>query len=273
MLLSHQAPVLPLKRWRPRSFSGLALCLGTIAPDLEFILRMDNDWVISHTLAGQVYFTIPLVLVLHLLLSRLALPFWLPRLPLGPPLHLEELQALDSPRDFGAWTRVAVSGFIGGVTHVLLDAVTHGNHSGWLVPYVPFLRTPVDLAGHLPLHDVLQIVLSLVLAPAACASWRGIARDRLLWHWRGGTPPPAVRLAPPRSRPALVFLMACAAVGFVVGVTSRPGAAPLAAYELGVFGSIAFGFYAFLVLPAVDRLLRAGERTPLARPAAAADEA
>jgi len=42
MIPSHQAPVIPLKRWRPHWFSGLALVLGTLAPDLVFILRLDQ---------------------------------------------------------------------------------------------------------------------------------------------------------------------------------------------------------------------------------------
>lgn len=42
-LLSHQAIVLPLKlRW-PARFSGLALVIGSMAPDFEFIFRMTDD--------------------------------------------------------------------------------------------------------------------------------------------------------------------------------------------------------------------------------------
>src|SRR5215813_9115 len=73
---SHQAPALALKMWRPRSFSGLALCLGSAAPDLEFILRLRHEWVVSHTLAGQLFFTVPLVMLLHRLATDLVLP-WL----------------------------------------------------------------------------------------------------------------------------------------------------------------------------------------------------
>src|SRR6185369_2971020 len=84
---SHQAPVLPLKLWKPHLFSGLALCLGAAAPDLEFVLRIDYDWIISHTFAGQIYFTVPLVLLLHAALTAVVLPWLLPLLPEGAPFY------------------------------------------------------------------------------------------------------------------------------------------------------------------------------------------
>ena len=37
---SHQAPVLPLKAWRPAWFSGLGLVLGSVTPDLVFIFSL-----------------------------------------------------------------------------------------------------------------------------------------------------------------------------------------------------------------------------------------
>ncbi len=78
---SHQAPALLLKRWRPAWFSGLGLVIGTMAPDLEFILRLQDNWVVSHTLAAQLYFTVPLTLVLYWLSVELVLPWLVPFLP------------------------------------------------------------------------------------------------------------------------------------------------------------------------------------------------
>jgi hypothetical protein len=273
MFLSHQAPVLPLKRLRPRLFSGLGLCLGTLVPDLEFILRLDNDWLVSHTLAAQSYLTVPAVLALYVLLVALALPYWLPRLPQGPPFHFDELHALRLPRDLGGWIRVAVSGFVGGLTHVLLDAVTHGNHSGWLVPYFPLLRASVSWAGDRPLYDLLQIVFNLWFGLGAWLSWQCIARRRLLWCWRGETPRPSVPREPAHRGRAVRVLAACAALGSLVGHHLRPGASAAEALEMTAFGAIAFGFYAFLALPAADRLQRAGVRALALRPPAAPDEA
>ena len=83
------------------------------------------------------------------------------------------------------WVGVACSAWVGGMSHVLLDAITHGNHSGWLVPILPVLRTPVPhLGGQAPLHDALQLWLTVAFALASLYMWRVIARDRLLWQWR-----------------------------------------------------------------------------------------
>jgi hypothetical protein len=72
-LLSHQAIVLPLKMRWPHRFSGLALCIGSMAPDLEFIGRMDDDWLISHTITAQFWFTVPLTMILVCLVSARAM--------------------------------------------------------------------------------------------------------------------------------------------------------------------------------------------------------
>jgi Domain of unknown function (DUF4184) len=273
MILSHQGPVLPLKRWKPRWFSGLGLCLGTVAPDLEFILRLDNDWIVSHTLAAQIYFTVPAVLILYALVVALALPFWLPRLPEGPPWHFDELHALRLPRGLASWARVGVSGLIGGLTHVLLDSVTHGNHSGWLVPHLPLLRVPIAFAGHLPLHDVLQIVLSLGLGVVAWGSWRQMAREGLLWQWLREPRRVEARADEAEARSTLAWFLGWAGVGMALGSTLRPSAGPWVALELGAYGGLAFAALAVMALPSGDRLRRFARRWNAVRAVAAPDEA
>ncbi|HEY6552676.1 MAG TPA: DUF4184 family protein, partial [Vicinamibacteria bacterium] len=159
------------------------------------------------------------------------------------------------------------SGYIGGLTHVVLDGVTHGNHSGWLVPYLPFLRAPVALAGGWPLHDVLQVVLSVWFAASACGSWRRIARDRLLWQWRGERPRPVVPVDKAWSRSALGWIVGCAAVGFVAGPAMRGAVGPSAAIDLAAFGALAFAFYGSLALPAAEVFVRMAWRATVVRPA------
>jgi hypothetical protein len=236
-LLAHQALVLPLKMRWPRRFSGLALCFGSMAPDLEFVARMTDDWRYSHTLAAQAWFTVPLTLVLVLLFTHLLVPTLLPYLREIPALRLHDLAALVPPRDARGWASVAVSGWIGGMSHVVLDGITHGNHSGWLVPLFPALRTPVPHFGsRVPLHDALQCWLTVLFALASLWLWRTIARDRLLWRWRAGTAcEPARR--PRASGMSLLLLCGIAAMqGGLVGRTLHAGARGKA---LGA--SIAFG--------------------------------
>jgi hypothetical protein len=184
-ILSHQALVLPLKMRWPRAFSGLALCIGSMAPDLEFIGRMTNDWLFSHTVSAQLWFSMPLTVGLTWLLTACVLPRLLPYVRDHLEWRLHDLAAIEVPHSSLAWARVAWSGWVGGLSHVLLDGITHGNHSGWLVPHFPLLRTPVPhFGGPVPLHDALQFWLTLLLAVVSVVLIRSIARRRLLWQWR-----------------------------------------------------------------------------------------
>jgi Domain of unknown function (DUF4184) len=255
---SHQAPALSLKIWRPAAFSGLALVLGSLAPDLEFILRLDRDWVVSHTFAAQLYFTVPLTLFLHGLLTGLVLPFMVPLLPAGPPLHLEGLHALRPLRSPREWAVAGVSAWIGGFTHVVLDGVTHGNHSGWALAFLPGLAMPIAHPfGSVPLHDVLHPSLSIFLAVATLQAWQGLVRNGQLWAWRGEVP----RERPPAShavrRRTLRFLTLASVAGAVLAPLLRRPESLYAAFEFALFGAIAFLLYGLVVTAAADRVLRA----------------
>jgi Domain of unknown function (DUF4184) len=227
---SHQAPALLLKRWRPGWFSGLGLVIGTMAPDLEFILRLQDDWVVSHTLAAQLYFTAPLTVVLYWLSVELVLPWLIPFLPSGAPLHLEGLAAIRRPRRV-PWVTVAFSGSIGGLTHIFIDGFTHGNHSGWAVALLPFLRWPIPGVG-LPIHDALQIVLSVGLGMATVALWRQSV---------AAAPIPAMASTPrpPEARSRLAgSLVIAAAAGVALARHVHPGAAGIGALALDAYGAV-----------------------------------
>jgi Domain of unknown function (DUF4184) len=237
-LLAHQALALPLKMKWPRHFSGLALCLGSMAPDLEFIFRLADDWIFSHTVSAQLWFTVPLVLVLHAVLTRISLPVLLPYVRDVSWIRLHDLAALRPAHSRAEWCRVAVSAWIGGFSHVVLDGITHGNHSGWLVPWFPVLRTPVPhLGGTAPLHDALQLWLTLGFGLACILMWRRIAAHRLLWCWNDLTPQPLPKR--PRTDGYLVLrvLAVCAGVGILVGA-SQPVHAPKATAAALAFGAI-----------------------------------
>lgn len=237
-LLSHQALVLPLKlRW-PQRFSGLALCIGSMAPDLEFIARMSDDWLFSHTLHAQLWFTLPVTVLLHWLLTAVLLPALLPYLRDHPGLRLHDLAALAPPRSSAEWLTVCISAVIGGASHVVLDGITHGNHSGWLVPWLPFLRTPVPHpGGEVPLHDALQLWLTIGLAIVTAVLWQYIARHRLLWRWRAQRARALPRQPREEGHRLLVAALLFAALGGACGL-GQQHPHPKAAAAAVAFGAI-----------------------------------
>jgi len=253
MIPSHPAPLLPLKLWKPAAFSGLALVLGAAAPDLEFVLQVQQDWVVSHTLLGQLVFTLPVVLALHALLTTLVFPWLVPLLPFGAPWHLEDLLRLRPAATLADGVRIGVSGLLGGLSHVVLDGFTHGTHSGWAVPYLPALATPVPMpSGPVPFHDVLHVTLTIVLGAWAVRMVRDGARRRLLAQWYPHERS-ATRMATPlQRRGALAYVAACAALGIAVGAArSREEWEWI---ELGAYGFLAFTFYGVTFGAALDRV-------------------
>jgi hypothetical protein len=251
-LLSHQAIVLPLKMRWPHLFSGLALCIGSMAPDLEFIGRMDDDWLFSHTIAAQLWFTVPITALLVWLVSAQLIPALLPYLPDHAWWRPHDLAAIRPPRTARAWARVALSAWIGGMSHIILDGVTHGNHSGWLVPWMPGLRTMVPhVGGAVPLHDALQFWCTIVFAIATLVLWRRMVRERSLWRWQqqGDEVVPVLPLAPmPRAHGVRIarVLGLMAALGAMAGHALREG-------EVGgsVLAGVAFGAIDFALVAAI----------------------
>ena len=52
--LAHQAPVLPIKARRPDRWDGLALVVGSMAPDLAYVVaRDDRHYFDGHRLQNQ----------------------------------------------------------------------------------------------------------------------------------------------------------------------------------------------------------------------------
>ena len=258
---SHQAPVIPLARSWPRTFSGLALVLGTLAPDLAFILPLDpGGSPVSHSLAGQLVLTVPLVLLLHFLLTALVLPWLLPHLPGGPPLHLHELARARPATGLAAQLRVAVSGLVGGLTHYFIDGFTHGDHSGWALAWLPWLATPVPYpGGRAPLHDALQLWLTLGLGALALVDWDRTAR-RLppAAHARRVTPAPLAA-----QRWVRVALVAAAVAGAALGPALRGAVGTPDALKLAAYGCVSFASAAALAGAFAERARQALARVRL----------
>jgi hypothetical protein len=159
---SHPLAVLPLKLWRPRWFDGVALVLGSAAPDLAYLVDGSGlpVWPFSHQPAGLVVFCLPLTLAGCRLVRRAA-PVVAAHLPAGGPFALRDYGALGRSRP--AWWITVLSALLGAASHLVLDG---------LEALVPAAENPGHVAGAL---------VMLVLAAV-------IGRRRLVRRWHGEAP-------------------------------------------------------------------------------------
>jgi membrane-bound metal-dependent hydrolase YbcI (DUF457 family) len=255
-----------LKAWRPRWFSGLGLVLGSLAPDLEFIVPVSKEMYVGHTILGQLVFTVPVALLLYLLSTDVVFPWIVSYLPRA----WWDLTALKSPRGM-AWAGVAFSAFAGGLTHIFLDGFTHNlPEGGWALAFLPWLGWGVPTPfGAVAFHDLLQVIATVLLGVMALRMWGRILDDRLLRIWRGGTVPLLESRAPRSATKLLRWLGAAASLGIAGALLGRPGMSVGQAVEFASYGLLD-GLALGVLLPAVAHRVTTGLRRSLPRRAAPA---
>jgi hypothetical protein len=145
-LLAHQAVVLPLAR--RRWFSGTALCIGSVAPDLEYLGGHRSPGV-GHTVLGMIV-TVPWTVILTLVTVGIA-PTVIARFPSLARLGVRERSL----------SITATSAVIGVSSHLVLDGATHS--SGWATRLFPSLLRPMTI------HHVTMSVVRFVHYGASIA--------------------------------------------------------------------------------------------------------
>jgi hypothetical protein len=184
---SHAAAVLPLKLWRPRWFDGVALVVGSAAPDMYYPVVGFVDFPATHNVPALLWFSLPATLVVTWLFRRAA-PIVAAHLPARPRwLALPDYGALGRVRHH--WYVTVGSALIGAVSHLVWDGFTHypGTEHGWMVERVPGL-TAEPWPGT-PVWWLAQHVSTVLGALAALAVAAHVGRRRLLRRWYGGPPP------------------------------------------------------------------------------------
>jgi hypothetical protein len=156
---THPISVLPLKLWRPRWFDGVALVLGSMAPDAAYVLDGSGlpVWPFSHEPLGLIGWCLPLTLF-GVRVVRTAAPVIAVHLPDGGSFALRDYGAISAARH--RWWITALSALIGAASHLVLDLVEQ--------------RIPV---AEYVFHAV-GVVAMFVVA-------RHIGRRRLIRRWYG----------------------------------------------------------------------------------------
>jgi len=196
--------VLALKLARPGRFDGVALVVGSAAPDAAYAVAGLGVDIPSHAWHALFWFCVPMTWLVAMLIRRAA-PYVAAHLPDAGWFAVRDYGVLATVRHPLVVT--LYSAFLGALTHQLWDAVTH--------PYVLFLGTDTRLPGMhataiagLRWWRVIHFASELVGATSTAIFAVHVGRRHLLHKWHG--PAPIV----PR-RPG-VFWAVAAGLGLVV---------------------------------------------------------
>jgi hypothetical protein len=202
---SHAAAVLPMKLWRPAWFDGVALVIGSTAPDLGYPLVGIVALPETHELPGLFWWCLPVTLALTWLVRRTVADVAV-HLP-ARWLALPDYGALARVRH--RWYVTVSSALFGAASHIGWDGFTHNPAvGGWAARRIPVLSHEA-LPGW-PWWYLLQYLSSLVGGVAAVWLFAHIGRYRLIRRWHGD-PLPAHR-APGRFWSAVAAVLALYAV-------------------------------------------------------------
>jgi hypothetical protein len=193
---SHPAAALPLRRLLGRFACLSALAIGSIAPDLSFIVPVGVARAQTHGLAGLILYCLPAGLLTYLVFHQL---LKLPLLRLFS-LPLQEKLVLPATLPRAPWSAVCVSLLCGALTHIVWDAFTHPGTP--VVQAIGVLDLTLASVGGYKVHvySVLQHASSI--AGLLLLAW---------WAWKWQVSAPRAP-APGKPLPEAARLSALAAI-------------------------------------------------------------
>jgi hypothetical protein len=141
---SHPALILPL-RYLPRKIYSLnGLIVGSMIPDFEYFIRLDNISTFSHTFIGLLLFDLPIALLVLILYHQLIRPTLVKNLPRFLKSRLVHFSTFDWLNYLKAnWAVVISSILFGSLTHLFWDGFTSAN--GYFVLDKPIMETRIML--------------------------------------------------------------------------------------------------------------------------------
>ena len=154
---SHPAIIIPFLNKRRKIFSATGLVVGSVAPDFESFIRLNEHKIYGHTWPGMFWFDLPLGIMLAFIFHNIV------RDPLI--LNLPDFLKNKFTRYTGfAWNRYMLRHFVAFITSLLLgiflhlvwDAFTHLN---LLTPDA--VDSPIYI-GHVQVFKILQDADSLL---------------------------------------------------------------------------------------------------------------
>jgi len=159
---SHPAIVLPVTFLPKRWYSLTGLVVGSITPDIEYLLSLKIHHSYSHTLPGFFMFDLPVGLLLVFLFHDIVRDSLFNNLPF-------RLKSRVSAFIGFAWNKYLIKNWIvviasimlGAASHLLWDSFTH--ISGYFVKIIPELTNKVGIIGYqIPIYKILQHSSSVI---------------------------------------------------------------------------------------------------------------
>lgn len=207
--LVHPAAALPLARPLGRAGVPSALVIGSVVPDIGYLLFLPipRDW--THSLLGLFAFCLPVGALVYLAFHRLLKAPCTDLLPAPWQARLHGAATGNAP-----WLAVAASLLAGAATHLAWDAFSHAPGAG--VQAFPALRARWFVISGYPVfaYKALQHV-STAIGLVLLVVW--------LQRWLARTPPapdaPAPRL-PTAARRAVVGAVLALATAFALAMSA-----------------------------------------------------
>lgn len=160
--LSHPAIVLPFGMKKNKYVDFTALVIGSMAPDFEYFLHFRPYRTIGHSFLGQLYFNLPLILILALVFHYIIKEPMITNLP--KPFCNNYYYIARDKWKLNSVLRIIVfiySALIGAFSHIFWDGFTHS--TGFFVEKFHVLREYIDIAGiRLPVYNLLQHLSSIM---------------------------------------------------------------------------------------------------------------
>ncbi|MDR3679384.1 MAG: DUF4184 family protein [Flavipsychrobacter sp.] len=154
---SHPAAILPFLNKNRNYISATGLIIGSMAPDFESFIFLNEKKIYGHTWPGIFWFDLPLAILLAIVYHVIVRDALIKNLPWA---LYERLQCFEGINWMNYFKKhffvVIISMLIGIFSHLLLDAFTHLN----LVD-PDATDSPIYL-GHVQVYLLLQYTLSVV---------------------------------------------------------------------------------------------------------------
>lgn len=123
---SHPALVLPLTRLPKKWVSATGLVMGSIIPDFEKFLKMNDGNSYSHTLPGIFWFDLPLAVLLSFVFHQVVRDPLIDNLPAFLRARCGPARSLDWVAHAGKhYPAILISLLLGIISHLVWDHFTH----------------------------------------------------------------------------------------------------------------------------------------------------